>query len=87
MAHLMLEGIDLLGNVNLRGPSVIKVEGLHSYKAIAFIRIRSNPKRISIETKTYSKLRNSLQKSQIFSEGIFLVRTPIRECFIKKIGD
>ena len=62
----------------------MKVEGLHSYKAIAFIRIRSNPKLISIETKTYSKLRNSLQKLQIFSEDLFSFRTQSENILSKK---
>jgi hypothetical protein len=87
MAQLILEKIDLLGDANLRCPSVIKVEGLHSYKAIAFIRSKSNPKASSLKTKTYSKLRISLQKSQLFSENIFSVRNPIREYFNKQLGD
>jgi hypothetical protein len=86
MPQLILERIALLGNVNLRCPSVIKVEGLHSYKAIAFIRSKSNP-RTSLKTKTYSKLRISLQKAQAFSKNKFSVRKTSLEYFNKKLGD
>jgi hypothetical protein len=87
MAQLILERIALLGNVNLRCPSVIKVEGSRSYKAIAFIRSKSNPRNTRLKTKNYSKLRMSLQKSQLFSETKFSVRKPIREYFNKNLGD
>ena len=87
MPQLILERIDLLGDVNLRCPSVMKDEGLHSYKAIAFIRSKSNPRITRLKAKTYSKLRVSLQKSQIFSGSIFSVRKTSREYFNKKLGD
>ena len=79
MAQLILERIALLGNVNLRCPSVIKVEESRSYKAIAFIRSKSNPRNTRLKTKNYSKLRMSLQKSQLFSETKFSVRKYIRK--------
>jgi hypothetical protein len=86
MPQLILERIALLGNVNLRCPSVIKVEGLHSYKAIAFIRSKSNP-RTSLKTKIYSKLCISLQKAQVFSKNTFSVRKTSLEYFNKKLSD
>jgi hypothetical protein len=48
---------------------VIKVEGLRSYKAIAFIPGKSNPRNMRLKTKTYSTLRTSLQKNAIFSKN------------------
>jgi len=65
---------------------VIKVEGLHSYKAIAFIRSNTNPRNARLETKSYSKLRISLQKAQIFSKNTFSVRKTSREYSNKKLG-
>jgi hypothetical protein len=67
---------------------VIKVEGLRSYKAIAFIPSKSNPKNKSLKTKTYSTLRISLQKTTFFSRT-FLVsfRNTIRNSFNEKLGD
>jgi hypothetical protein len=81
MPQLILERIGLLEESKLRCPSVMKVEGLRSYKAIAFIRSGSNPRVTSLETKTYSILRTSLQKAQSFSKITFLVRKSIREYF------
>ena len=84
MPQLILERIDLLGNDNLRCLSVIKVEGSRSYKAIAFIRRKNNPR---ITSLNYSALRMSLQKAQIFSRKTFSVRNPARKYFNKKLGD
>jgi hypothetical protein len=87
MAQLILERIALLGNVNLRCPSVIKVEGSRSYKAIAFIRSKSNPRNTRLKTKNYSKLRRSLPQTQVFSKNKFSVRKPARKNFNEKLGD
>jgi len=84
MTQLILERIALLGDVNLRCPSVIKVEGSCSYKAIAFIRSKSNPRNTRLKAKNYSKLRGSLQKSQLFSENMFSVRKLTRKYFNEK---
>ena len=84
MTQLILERIALLGDVNLRCPSVIKVEGSCSYKAIAFIGSKSNPRNTRLKAKNYSQLRGSLQKSQLFSENIFSVGNPIRKNFNEK---
>ena len=85
MPQLILERIDLLGNVNLRCLSVIKVEGSHSYKAITFIRSKGNPRNTLLETKTYSKLPISLLKVKVFSKNtIWKTR---REYFDKQLGD
>ena len=65
---------------------MIKVEGSRSYKAIAFISSKSNPRSTRLKTKNYSKLRISLQKAQIFSKNMFSVRKT-REYFNKKLGD
>jgi len=48
---------------------VINVEGLRSYKAIAFI--KSNPKRSSLKTKTYLKLGNFLKKTILSKQKTF----------------
>ena len=87
MPQLILERIDLLGNDNLRCLSVIQVEGSRSYKAIAFINIRSNPRNTRLNTKNYSKLRRSLQQKQVFSKNKFSVRKPARKYFNKNLGD
>ncbi len=44
-------------------------EGLHSYKAIAFI--RSNPKRFSLETKNYLMSGAILQKTVLSKQKTF----------------
>jgi hypothetical protein len=85
--QLILERIDLLGDINLRCPSVIKVEGSHSYKAIAFIRSKSNPRNTRLKTKNYFTLRRSLQKAQVFLKNTFSVRKPARKNFNKNLGD
>ena len=84
MAQLILERIALLGNVNLRCPSVIKVEGSRSYKAIAFINSKSNPRNTRLNKKNYSTLCISLQQTQVFSGSIFSVREPARKNFNEK---
>jgi hypothetical protein len=84
----MLERIDLLGESKLRCPSVIKVEGLRSYKAIAFTKSESNPRITRLKTKTYSTLRTSLKKKTIFSKSfIVLFRNTTRYSFNEKLGD
>jgi hypothetical protein len=67
---------------------VIKVEGLHSYKAIAFIKSEGNPRITCLKTKTYFTLRISLQKITNFSE-IFQVSfgNITRSSFNEKLGD
>jgi hypothetical protein len=86
MPQLILERIGLLGESKLRCPSVIKVEGLRSYKAIAFT--KSNPRITSLKTKTYSTLRTSLQKKTVFSKSfIVLFRNTTRYSFNEKLGD
>jgi hypothetical protein len=61
-----------------------KVEGSLSYKAIAFIRRKSN---LRITRLNYSTLRRSLQKAQFFSKKTFSVRKPARKTFNKKLSD
>jgi hypothetical protein len=86
MPQLILERIGLLGESKLRCPSVIKVEGLRSYKAIAFT--KSNPRITRLKTKTYSTLRTSLQKKTVFSKKfIVLFRNTTRYSFNEKLGD
>jgi hypothetical protein len=85
MPQLILERIDLLGNIPLRWLSVVQVEGSRSYKAIAFI--NGNPRSTRLNTKNYSTLRRSLQQTQVFSENKFSVRNPTRKNFKKQLGD
>ena len=67
---------------------MIKVEGLRSYKAIAFIKSESNPKIVRLKTKTYSTLRTSLKKRTVFPKNfIVLFRNSTRYSFNEKIGD
>ena len=67
---------------------MIKVEGLRSYKAIAFIKSESNPRITRLKTKTYSTLRTSLKKRTIFSKNfIVLFRNITRYSFNEKLGD
>ena len=65
---------------------MVQVEGLRSYKAIAFI---SNKAYMRLDAKTYSVLRISLQrKTQIFPEKVgFCVETPFDVTLMDKIGD
>jgi hypothetical protein len=87
MPQLILERIGLLGENKLRCPSVIKVEGLRSYKAIAFTKSESNPRITRLKTKTYLTLRTSLKKT-IFSKCfIVLFRNTTRYSFNEKLGD
>ncbi len=83
MPQLILERIDLLGNVHLRCHSVIKVEGSRSYKAIVFINSKSNPRKTRLNTNNYSTLRRSLQQTQVFFKNRFSVRNPARKFFKK----
>jgi hypothetical protein len=82
-----LERIDLLGESKLRCPSVIKVEGLRSYKAIAFTKSGSNPRITRLKTKTYSTLRTSLKKKTISKSFTVLFRNTTRYSFNEKLGD
>jgi hypothetical protein len=67
---------------------VIKVEGLHSYKAIAFIPSKSYPKNKLLKTETYYILRTSLQKIAFFSRtSLFSFRNMIRNSFNEKLVD
>jgi len=66
---------------------VIKVEGLRSYKAIAFIASKSNRRNKRLKTKTYSAPRTSLKKTIFPKTFDFSFRNTIREYFIKKLGD
>jgi hypothetical protein len=65
---------------------VVQVEGLRSYKAIAFI---SNKAYMRLDAKTYSELRMSLQrKTAIFPKNIkSRVETPLDVTLMKKSGD
>jgi len=85
MLQPLLERIALLGNANLRCHSVIKVEGSHSYKAIAFINSKSNPRNTRLRKKSYSKLRRFLQQKQVFSKNTLWKKR--REYFEKGLGD
>lgn len=64
-----------------------KVEGLRSYKAIAFIKSESNPKITRLKTKTYSTLRISLQKRTFFSKNFIVLFRNTRYFFNGKLGD
>ena len=65
---------------------MVQVEGLRSYKAIAFI---SSKAYMRLNAKTYSELRMSLQrKTAIFPKNIkFNVETPLDVTLMKKLGD
>jgi len=63
---------------------VIKVEGLRSQKAIAFI--KGNPRNTRLKTKRYSTVR-ILQKTAIFSENPVSFRNLIQSFFNEKFGD
>jgi hypothetical protein len=82
-----LERIGLLGESKLRCPSVIKVEGLRSYKAIAFTKSGSNPRTTRLKAKTYSTLRTSLKKTIFSKSFIVLFRNITRYSFNEKLGD
>jgi tRNA U54 and U55 pseudouridine synthase Pus10 len=66
---------------------VIQVEGSRSYKAIAFINSKSNPRNTRLKKKKYSKLRRSLPQTQVFSKNNFTVRKPARKYFNKNLSD
>ena len=85
MLPQILERNKFIRKHQLKVPSVVKVEGSRSYKAIAFI--KSNPRNRRLKTRTYSKLRTSLQKPQIFSKKTFSFRNAIRNSFNDKLGD
>jgi hypothetical protein len=88
MPQLILERIGLLEESKLRCPSVIKVEGLRSYKAIAFTKSGSNPRSTRLKTKTYSKLHPSLKKRTVFSKSFaVLFRNTTQYFFNEKLGD
>ncbi|MGD0406464.1 MAG: hypothetical protein ABSB10_07450 [Candidatus Bathyarchaeia archaeon] len=59
---------------------MVNDEGLRSYKAIAFITSKSNPKRSSLKTKTYLILGALLQK-------IVLSKQKTLSCFSKNLGE
>jgi len=88
MPQLILEKIGLLGENKLRCPLVINVEGLRSYKAIAFTKSESNPRIMHLKAKTYSTLRISLKKRTISPKNVtVLFRNATRYPFNEKIGD
>jgi hypothetical protein len=64
---------------------VIKVEGSRSYKAIAFITAKGNPRNKRLKAKNYSTLRTSLQNAAIFLENSF--RNTTLNSFNEKLGD
>ena len=67
---------------------MIKVEGLRSYKAIAFTKSESNPRIARLKTRTYSTLCMSLKKRTIFPKTfIILFRNTTRYSFNEKLGD
>jgi hypothetical protein len=59
---------------------VVNDEGLRSYKAIAFITSKRNPKRSSLKTKTYLILGALLQK-------IVLSKQKTLRCISKNLGE
>jgi hypothetical protein len=65
---------------------VVQVEGLRSYKAIAFINRKAD---MRLDAKTYSVLRMSLQrKTPIFPRNVeFRVKTRLDVALMKKLGD
>jgi len=64
----------------------VHIEGLRSYKAIAFINRKAD---IRLDAKAYSELRMSLQrKTAVFPRNIeFRVATALDPTLMKKIGD
>jgi len=64
----------------------VHVEGLRSYKAIAFINRKAD---IRLDAKAYSELRMSLQrKTAVFPRNIeSRVATALDATLMKKIGD
>jgi hypothetical protein len=67
---------------------VIKVEGLRSYKAIAFITSESNRRKTRLKAKIYSTLRISLKKRTVFPKTFdFSFRNITRYSFDEKLGD
>jgi hypothetical protein len=65
---------------------VVQVEGLRSYKAVAFINRKIN---MRLSAKTYSELRMSLQRNtQILPEKITLcVEASLDIALTEKLGD
>jgi len=65
---------------------VVQVEGLRSYKAIAFINRKGN---MRVDAKTYSVLCMSLQrKTAIFPKIFkFCIETLFNVPLVKKLGD
>jgi len=66
---------------------VIKVEGSRSYKAIAFIKSKSNRRNPRLKTNNYFKLRMTLKKTVFPKTSIFSFGNPTRYFFNKKLGD
>jgi hypothetical protein len=84
MSQSISEKIDLLGNVNLRCLSVIKVEGSRSYnKAIAFIRKNDSLKNTGLKAKNYFNLYIPLE-DRIFLEKT--IRKTRREYLNEKLA-
>jgi hypothetical protein len=78
--------ICLLGRLEVKCGSVVQVEGLRSYKAIAFTNRKGN---MRLAAQTYSILRMSPQKkTAIFPKTFkFHVETRLDFSLIKKHGD
>ncbi len=67
---------------------MIEVEGLRSYKAIAFTKSKSNPKIARLKKRIYSTLRMSLKKRTVFPKNfIVLFRNTTRYSCNEKLGD
>ena len=64
---------------------MVQVEGLRSYKAIAFINRKGS---MCLDAKTYSVLRMSLQRKTIFPKNVkFRVKTPLDIPLAQNYGD
>jgi hypothetical protein len=72
--------------VEVKCGSVVQVEGLRSYKAVAFINRKGN---MRLDAKAYSVLRMSLQRiTAIFPKNVeFRAETRPDAYLMKKLGD
>jgi hypothetical protein len=79
------EKICLLGRLEVKCGSVVQVEGLRSYKAIAFTNRKGN---MRLAAKTYFVLRMSLQNKTAIFPKIFKFRVETQlNVPLMKIGD
>jgi hypothetical protein len=67
-------------------PSVIRVEGLRSYKAIAFITSKSNRRRNRLKTKLLLDNAQTLRK-RFFKRAYFFVWKPRSLVLQQNLGD